>query len=372
MSKSKNVFVLPKPSEIAWAAAPGYEISAAFEKVTPAWAKAVLAKQQKNRPLTPSRVALYTRQMAAGEWHPNNQGIGLGPNEELYDGQNRLSAVVASGVTVVMLVVRNVAPIARKTIDVGKVRSTADQVAMFGDLPYPRESSLWCKATSRLVYGNADVLSVADIETWGKANADHIAWAVGAFFSVPTGLRKALVTAPVMAAMIFARHRHPAEVDAFFAQVVSGANLDEGDPAFTLRNYLIGQPGGVAESGKRTVSLKSMRAVRYYVEKESILRLVEGEEGFRYFMSAHTSATLPPAPKPSGMRAEDIVLVDKIAQCASFPDIARVLAATRMTTEDVRQWLGAFRAQIPHMLTEHSSEGLGRVLAAFVVARRAK
>lgn len=74
--------------------------------ITPALALALLERNERNRPVVQERVALYARDMSSGSWQVNNQGLALGADGELYDGQHRLWAVVRARTDVPMLVVR--------------------------------------------------------------------------------------------------------------------------------------------------------------------------------------------------------------------------------------------------------------------------
>jgi hypothetical protein len=78
--------------------------SVEFVDVGPEYAAVILGSNQHNRYLNQSRVSYYAKQMSMGAWQETHQGILLGKDMRLIDGQHRLSAVVKSGVTVRMMV----------------------------------------------------------------------------------------------------------------------------------------------------------------------------------------------------------------------------------------------------------------------------
>lgn len=117
-------------------------ISGNPELVNPTLATLWLEKNTKNRPVHDSKVKLYAERMRAGEWRLNGEAVIFDKNGDLIDGQHRLWAVIESGVTVQMLVVRGVDPDVRPTIDTGLSRSIRDVLAMQGDNEPPLGGAL--------------------------------------------------------------------------------------------------------------------------------------------------------------------------------------------------------------------------------------
>lgn len=117
-----------------------------IESVTPAWAAQILDEMDKEiadekfkqRKRTESRVNMYAADMAAGNWGLTGQGISFDENGHLLDGQHRLAAVVKSGKTVDMLVVRGLPPQQSSKVrtidlfDTGKSRSLGAQLQING------------------------------------------------------------------------------------------------------------------------------------------------------------------------------------------------------------------------------------------------
>jgi hypothetical protein len=103
--------------------------------VTPEQARAWLKNNVCNRPLRKAVVANYARQMKRGEWLPIAQGIAFDTKQQLLNGQHRLSAIVASGQTVRLLVTFSVPARIKGSevkpmdlMDTGLPRSISDQL----------------------------------------------------------------------------------------------------------------------------------------------------------------------------------------------------------------------------------------------------
>ena len=79
------------------------------EKITPEVAANYLKFNTNNyRKMKRSRVLKYAEEMKAGRWLTNGEAIHFDEDGTLVNGQHRLAAIVYSGVTVEMLVVRNI------------------------------------------------------------------------------------------------------------------------------------------------------------------------------------------------------------------------------------------------------------------------
>ena len=81
-----------------------------FQEITPATAKAWLEEHNtKNRTIKKAHVARLAADMKQGRWvGENGESIKFDVDGRLADGQHRLAACVASGVTITSLVVRDI------------------------------------------------------------------------------------------------------------------------------------------------------------------------------------------------------------------------------------------------------------------------
>jgi hypothetical protein len=106
------------------------------ENVTPKVAERLLNANQRNRNLRPRRVTALAGAMQRGEWELNGESIKVAEDGSLIDGQHRLAAVMASGVTVPMIVVRGLPSQVLATIDTGAARSIGDTLKLNGEKDY--------------------------------------------------------------------------------------------------------------------------------------------------------------------------------------------------------------------------------------------
>lgn len=105
----------------------------AIETITPAIAQAMLDANTRNRNMRPSTVDRYTREMLAGAWHMTGEPIKFAADGTLLDGQHRLAAIVKSGVTVQLLVVRNLDQKSQAVMDSGDKRTASDALSLLGE-----------------------------------------------------------------------------------------------------------------------------------------------------------------------------------------------------------------------------------------------
>ena len=103
-----------------------------FVKVTPKQAAEWLKLNKKNRKLRDGVVKKYASDMRSGRWEEGNADpIVINSDGVLENGQHRLHAVIASGATVQMFVIRG-AESAMGTYDIGAGRSTSDYLRIRG------------------------------------------------------------------------------------------------------------------------------------------------------------------------------------------------------------------------------------------------
>jgi hypothetical protein len=109
-----------------------------FSKVliTPAYAKKLLESNTSNRRLKTRKVAQYAEDMAAGRWKEDTgETIKISKTGRILDGQNRLHAIIKSGIAVYMHIVTNLEEEVFDVIDTGAVRS-ANDVFKIKDIKY--------------------------------------------------------------------------------------------------------------------------------------------------------------------------------------------------------------------------------------------
>ncbi len=96
--------------------------------VTPEMAKKFLSKNYKhNRKLSPSHVQFFVDEILGDNFATTHQGIAIGVNGALLDGQHRLNAIVETGIPQIMNVTRDVPLSAYQYFDGGKKRTVAER-----------------------------------------------------------------------------------------------------------------------------------------------------------------------------------------------------------------------------------------------------
>lgn len=102
------------------------KLTAAYVAIDPVTAARWLAENTVNRPIRAVKIDQYGRDMLAGRWNASESTLCFSPDGKLQNGQHRLTAIVKTGVTVVMLVQRNVPTAAMRTMDTGSARTIGD------------------------------------------------------------------------------------------------------------------------------------------------------------------------------------------------------------------------------------------------------
>lgn len=151
--------------------------------VSPSIAAEMLKGNTGNRPPRNTHVDFLAESMTRGEWRLTHQGVAISPSGRLLDGQHRLLAVIKSGVTVEMMVARNVQDLDFKYIDQGITRTAGDALGLSAQQVevcrflclFTREGSLR-KPTAEMVMEYFSVFSpaLASIESRAKTRARGI------------------------------------------------------------------------------------------------------------------------------------------------------------------------------------------------------
>jgi hypothetical protein len=249
---------------------------AVMQDITPALALALLRRNQNNRTVTPYMVESFRRDMVAGAWRVNNQGIGLGRDGGLYDGQHRLLAVVAAEVTVRMLVVRCLDESSRATIDMGRARRVGDVLRMFDGEESGTRVVTWVRALE-LVHGRKIVVmsthaTRAEVRRYRRS----IDWMLA------NGPRnRPYNRALIVAALLYAHHVLGETIEPFIEGYARGAGLAPGSPALVLRNF-VGERLRLRDDRDRGVALKVLRCVLGYLREETMERILPSEEGYEH------------------------------------------------------------------------------------------
>jgi hypothetical protein len=282
------------PPELAAASS---RVTVEWMEVTPELAQGWLAHNGRNRRIRETVVKAYAADMKNGNWLPTHQGIAIDTENNLIDGQHRLSAIVASGMTVKMLVTRGLPgrPKGKRittmdAVDRGAIRSVKDQLQLqHGVKNAYLTAACVCTIAQLCVIpkkqGRVTMnQTLAIMELFGE----HIEWMA----ENCQGIRN-ITTAPVLGALSLARAVMKERAESFTQALSSGAGLADSSPVLHLRNWLLMNASEFNKgnnSDRATTSRKVLNALWLVNEKKkcSSVKELNGEE-WKQFLEAQTA-----------------------------------------------------------------------------------
>jgi hypothetical protein len=254
----------------------GRSMRAEIVSITPAMAQEWLSRNVNNRTPTPKRIELYASAMKAGKWRLTHQGIAFDELGFLSDGQNRLMAIVKSGVTVRMWVFRGMPCESRDELDTGRPRSAADTLHFLGD-----EVSRQSVAVARVMYSSYRAQRGGSYNIHYAITNDTLRVFHGEMyesiqFAAYASNRKGLSHASFFAAVAAAWWTVDKDLlSQFKDHVSSGIVTSEADTgAIRIRELLLS--GTLAHGGRNAraeLFLRSCTALRAYIERRPLTKL---------------------------------------------------------------------------------------------------
>lgn len=217
------------------------QVAAEIVTVTPQLAEQWLSGNTVNRKIRIAKVNDYASDMLAGRWTISEAAICFAPDGKLLNGQHRLTAVVASGVAVPMLVMRNVPLAAMGNMDSGVKRSAADQLGFDGE-----KNAAALASAVRLAILYTDGRIYKDRKIQGTTNGELREFVADnpdlrdsvAFIYAHAGTVDLTPTAKIVAHWIFARTTTSDEANLFFELLASRTDLPAGSPILALDSRL--------------------------------------------------------------------------------------------------------------------------------------
>lgn len=266
------------------------------ELITPTMAVHFLAKNKAgNRPIRSMRVRMWSARLQKGQWKLTHQGIAFDVDGYLIDGQHRLTAIVATGIAVKMMVARGLDRTAFEVMDQGAARSASDIVG----LSYRHTSALRCSIALekglgvhfRLHLDNADIVDRLRKGDSCLANLERLLHK-----KVQVGSR-AFFTAPTYAALNYAYAVAPQMIDDFTEKIATGELLTRTDPAYVLREWFLKhrKSEGMDRWGVMMATLQAFHHTLFPGERQ-LSFLISGESGYRAVTAERRSRNLPETP----------------------------------------------------------------------------
>ncbi|NBR72225.1 MAG: hypothetical protein EBT75_09065 [Proteobacteria bacterium] len=253
------------------------------EKITPKIAEEYLKKVKagNQRKLIMSRAESYAREMRAGHWFLNHQGIAFDENDCLIDGQHRLMAIILSGIAICLLVTRGIAAemvngvrlYAIDTIDNGYKRQTGEQLA----LRHGVENANRVAAATRAV-----LLWATGIPKNTTSVALEILSIYPSIKKLSSGNKSKTLPGSVVGCFAVALRAFPELFDSFVDPYITGANLKKGSPALLLRNLILNTPIGGGSATYRCIN-QCFYALKAAALHEDIKTVRNNESGSRFF-----------------------------------------------------------------------------------------
>lgn len=232
-------------------------------RITPKMAEAMLVWNDRNRPASEGTVKKYATLMREGRWHYTGEAI-IFSTERLIDGQHRLAACVAAGVTFDALVVFGAPDEAFAFIDVGKTRTASNIFAIHG----VKNHAVMAAATQWVVGYEQEKMAYAAKSIVSK---DH-AWLYEQYLKhqglqdsawVARAFAQAKIVSPSMMTAIhyICAHKSRAEADEFFRKVGEGIGFaSKKDPAYKLHKFLVDAAIADERVGRRTAAALTIKA----------------------------------------------------------------------------------------------------------------
>jgi hypothetical protein len=212
------------------------------EQIGPAEAEKYLELNKKgNRKLIKRNIEWLRREMENNRFHPlNGDTIRFNMKGELIDGQHRLHAIILTGKSYPMLVVRGVLEEAFQTIDEGIHRTVKDYLGMVPGSHYHLETGsairwamLWFNIGSFL---RKPFFTTTEKLAWFKEHPG-LQPLVYHYGNKRSALRMSVSMQATCHYII--EQRSPKIVDEYMTAVHEGLELQRGDPRYTVREWII-------------------------------------------------------------------------------------------------------------------------------------
>jgi hypothetical protein len=263
-----------------------------FVDVTPAMAEAFLEKQATQRTMRSGRPEKHAREMLAGTWANNGQGILFDWDGLMMNGQHRMWGLVLAGaenpkVTARMLFVEGLDPAVMPTIDTGASRGFRD-VLQLGGLS---NTSLLAAMTKWLYWYEHARPEHVHVSTCSPTHTElaeylghHTDITVRAGEVAGTKRARRRVT-PSVLGMVYtlAFRKHPEKAPGWLALIDSGATGDDPKhPVLQLINRLEDNRNASAKLPQEDVAALTIKSWNLYLagRRVELLRWASKQEAF--------------------------------------------------------------------------------------------
>lgn len=217
--------------------------------IDPLMAQRVLAKNTRNRPISEAHVQRLTDEMVAGRWKYNGEAIKWSIDDELLDGQHRLTALSRlpeDFPAIPFLVVRGLPASVQDTMDQGRTRTAGDQLVIDGLVGGSSGSRVIAGAIRVHIEWKRMAFFGQRMQANQVSNPEVVEWAQShpiemSIMQDISGDRLRRVKARpsvTLAALLHFRLIDGDDARDFAEALVTGAGLDVGNPILALRDRL--------------------------------------------------------------------------------------------------------------------------------------
>lgn len=250
-----------------------------------------------NRPIDKERVNLYRDMMLSpGAWLDTGEPIQFAgdpfrqpESATLLNGQHRMAAQAKAGVTLRWLIQWNLDVAAQKAIDRGRARQHRDDEAIAGTAS-PGETAARIGAIHRMLLGRSGLVTTERYQIIKSKVWTGIRWSLEV---LPGNRGPSMSTVAGPLAYIY--QLDPVKINEFATRLRTGAGLDENSPILTLRNYVLQRSernerderkrGERTREDQLTISLKTLRAAKAYLDGEPLTLLRRTKDALEFFVA---------------------------------------------------------------------------------------
>lgn len=224
--------------------------------ITPEWAQEILRQNVHNRHVRRSLVDKYAYAIKTNQFPLTHQGIAIGSNGVLLDGQHRLLAVLKTGIPLQTLLCTNCDPATFTVLDSGATRKSAD-VLRIENVPSANTAAaairlyiLYHDRIDKIWNGRVRVPTNDEIFDYYKSREDEINYAVQKCTSVRKTFRQLTNASSIATFVLLALDKKHSEthIELFLQKLGNGTNLEETCPILRFRtavfNGLLQSRGG--------------------------------------------------------------------------------------------------------------------------------
>ena len=234
-----------------------------------------VSQGQRQRRLRQANIDRLTHAITSGQWRLTHQAIALNRDGVVIDGQHRLTAIAAAGVTCRVTIARDVPDETFDVIDTGSVRSPYD-VLTLAQIPNAAKMAAAVRyllvyedvmgttdsfGTHRTKFTSTDILNVAGSERGQELNqslnaATGVMWTVGrpGFGTWMGTVIQLMRESPVDDGLCLE----------FIERLRDGANLKPGSPILSLRRYLTSDGGLIKANGGDRAQIGIATAIKAF------------------------------------------------------------------------------------------------------------